>query len=261
MRSKRATSAATKETSAPARELSAIPAMRNCSAWRSRVCMKSRAALACGCEHPARFPTIPDTAPARTGENKTTSDPTSVIVDAREVPCAQATAQRQPAARIQRAWLVVEPDLVEQGALPGEVGERRGGQQDDPIPGMVTPDRGERPQRLDEIAERAELDDQNATRAVRHRAPNRFNVSRRIRAADAGCRQGENLAVDLEGLVAHHLLGKIADDVVGGQAARSRRSPSVSASARPIASPSAAASPGGTSQPVRPSMMLSFAPP
>ena len=73
----------------------------------------------------------------------------------------QAPPQRPPACDRKGLRAVVEPDLVEIGGAPREGSEGGHGEQHDLRPGMVAPDRRHRAERLDEVAERAELDDKD----------------------------------------------------------------------------------------------------
>ena len=84
---------------------------------------------------------------------------------------AQHVAQRQPAADIERSGAVVDHNVVEQSGLRGEFGIAAPGQQDQAVPGMMAADRRHRAQRLNKIAERAELDDQDAAPAGHRRRP------------------------------------------------------------------------------------------
>lgn len=83
------------------------------------------------------------------------------VVDAVETAVAQPPAQSPPARDLPRPRPVVDPDGVEPGAGGRELGEGPGGEQGDAVALVVAADGGEGAGGLDEVAERAELDDQD----------------------------------------------------------------------------------------------------
>src|SRR5439155_24913322 len=88
------------------------------------------------------------------------------IVDPVEAAQPQPPAQGEPAGKRERLRPLVDQHLVEEAELLGKAGERAGRQEADPVALMVIADRCHRPERLDEIAERAEPDDEDASRAL-----------------------------------------------------------------------------------------------
>ena len=83
------------------------------------------------------------------------------IVDPVEAFAAQHMAQSQPARDIEPAWPAIDQNIFEQPGLRRQGGITCGGQQADPITGVVLANCRHRAERLDEVAESAELDDQN----------------------------------------------------------------------------------------------------
>ena len=86
------------------------------------------------------------------------------VVDPPEAPPAQAPAQVQPFAHVERPGAVVGPHGVEISRGGGEVGIRPGGEKGDMGAfgfAVTAADGGERPHGLDEIAKRPQLDHQD----------------------------------------------------------------------------------------------------
>ena len=86
------------------------------------------------------------------------------IVDAIETAPSKPLAQGQPAGQRERPGPLVDQHLVEEAELLGKPGERAGCQQAEPVALVVMADRREGPERLNEIAERTEPDDEDAAR-------------------------------------------------------------------------------------------------
>jgi len=85
------------------------------------------------------------------------------IINSVEAATAQDAAERRPGGHLEELRPGVDGDLVKETALLRERGECTGRQQRDLVRGMVLPDRRCRPERLDKISERAQLDDEDLT--------------------------------------------------------------------------------------------------
>src|SRR5579885_2509883 len=83
------------------------------------------------------------------------------VVDAGEARPPQPGDQAGPNQDLRPARPPVRPDLVEPRRAPRQSGERRSGQQSDPCAAMIGADSGKSIEALDEIAERAELDNED----------------------------------------------------------------------------------------------------
>src|SRR6185312_12423779 len=84
------------------------------------------------------------------------------IIDASEIRLAQALAQAPQRPGIGKAGALIDPDTIEIRRGPRQFDEGRRRQQGDLGALVMRADRRRRPHRLDEIAERAELDDEDS---------------------------------------------------------------------------------------------------
>src|SRR6185437_4422338 len=84
------------------------------------------------------------------------------IVDAVEMPIAQKAAQPQPGRDIEAAGPLMDPDMIEVRRHLRDVAERRRGEQRDLGILVMGADRRRRSHRLNEIAERPQLDHKDA---------------------------------------------------------------------------------------------------
>ena len=91
------------------------------------------------------------------------------IVNPIEGAIAQNAAQREPFRNVERPGPAIDSDLVEKAALLPEGGKCRRGEQGDLIGGVVSADRRRRPERLDEVAKGAQLDNKDLAPLRRRR--------------------------------------------------------------------------------------------
>ncbi len=143
-----------------ARGTASTPAIASCSRCRSSVCIAFARGLACGKAQPRA---MPDQA-GRPARRKYQPDRPEVCRSytgrSRAAPAAAAAAPARATAAA-----AVHHHPVEPGCGARERGERRRGQQRDVRRRMRRADGGERAERQHEVAQRAELDDEDAAHA------------------------------------------------------------------------------------------------
>ena len=142
------------------------------------------------------------------------------VVDAREPGAVEAPGDRHHASTRATDGPVVDPDLVEQPVQRASPSSEGDGHEGEMRVRVVGTDRGHGAVRQDEVAERAELDDED-TGTVAHGCLS--ERSRRPSGSDVRGRGGgglEHLGIDRKGLGAHLLPGEAAADARMASAAR-----------------------------------------